>query len=94
MPTVSVGRSVTLEETIAALTDELGGRYTFSPGGSDSFTVKTSAMSVAKVKVNPEGGGTEFDVKGGGFLLTIRAKNSRGIAHDVANAIEQSARLR
>ena len=89
MPTVTVDRSVTLQEAATALEDKLGSRYEVSTHGSgdkEALKVKQSAASTATVHLDRDGDTTTFRVHGGGLVVS-RMVNELGIAKKVAAAI-------
>jgi hypothetical protein len=92
MPTVTVERSVTPEEAVAALKDKLGDRYEVSTHGSGSEEggkVKQSAASTATVRLDLGENATTFHVHGGGLVIS-RMVNEFGIAKKVAAAIQEA----
>jgi hypothetical protein len=93
---ISINRTgVGLDEVIEAVRAELGSRYTIERGSKpDAFTVKGGLMTTASVQLQQDGARTNAVVKGGGLLITQRIRNNRGIAQEVAGAIERSPLLR
>jgi hypothetical protein len=93
MPTVTVERSVTLQETATALQDKLGDRYqvttTHASGTPQGLKVKQSAASTATVRLDQNGNATTFRVHGGGLIIS-RIVNELGIAKKVAAAIKEA----
>ncbi len=89
MPTVTIDKPVTLQETAKALQDKLGSGYDVSTPGGEEVQVKHSASSTASVHLSRDGDGTTFDVRGGGSVIS-RMVNERGIAKKVAETIKQS----
>ena len=92
MPTVTVPRSVTLQETATALQDNLSGGYevtTHGRGVQEALKVKQSAASTATVHLNQDGNTTTFHVHGGGLVIS-RMVNEFGIAKKVATAIDEA----
>ena len=92
MPTVTVERSVTLQEAATALEDKLGSRYEVSTHGSgarEALKVKQSAASTATVHLDQSGDTTTFHVHGGGLVVS-RMVNEFGIAKKVAAAIQEA----
>jgi hypothetical protein len=94
MPTVTVEGSVTLEDTIKALQDNLGDGYevtTHGSGQQEAVKVKHSAASTATVHADRDGDATVFRVHGGGLVIT-RLVNELGIAKKVAATIQEAFR--
>jgi hypothetical protein len=92
MPTVTIERSVTIQDTADALRQKLGDRYevtTHGQGKQEALKVKQSAASVANVHLAQESGTTTFRVHGGGFVIS-RLINELGIAKKVATALEEA----
>ena len=92
MPTVTVARPVTLQETATALQDKLGSRYevtTHGSGAQEALKVKQSAAATATVRLNQDGNTTTFHVHGGGLVIS-RMVNEFGIAKKVATAIDEA----
>jgi len=92
MPTVTVTRSVTLQETATALHDKLGDRYevtTHGSGAQEALKVKQSAAETAPVHLNQDGNTTTFHVHGGGLVIS-RMVNEFGIAKKVAATIAEA----
>lgn len=93
MPTVTVERSVTLQQAATALHDKLGDRYqimtTHASGTPQGLKVKQSATSTATVHIDQDGNATTFRVHGGGLVIS-RIVNELGIAKRVATAIEEA----
>jgi hypothetical protein len=94
MPTVTVERSVTVQQTASALQDKLGERYevtTHGSGAQEALKVKQSAAATATVHLDRDGDATTFHVHGGGLVVS-RMVNEFGIAKKVAAAIEDAFR--
>jgi hypothetical protein len=92
MPTVTVERAVTLEETAKALGEKLGNRYEVTTHGSGSeaaLKIKRSAAALATVHLDKGDNATTFHVHGGGLVIS-RMVNEFGIAKKVAAAIEEA----
>jgi hypothetical protein len=92
MPTVTVERSVTVQQTASALQDKLGERYevtTHGSGAQEALKVKQSAAATATVHLDRDGDATTFHVHGGGLVVS-RMVNEFGIAKKVAAAIEDA----
>jgi hypothetical protein len=90
--TVTINRAgVGLDEVAEAVRTELGPEYTIEQGGRpDSFVVKGGLLTTASVQVRQDGTRTTVVVKGGGgILIAQRLRNERGIAQQVAGAIER-----
>lgn len=86
MPTVTVQRSISLQELTTALQNKLGGQYDVREEGN-RLKVKRSAASTASVRLASSGGATVIRVHGGGLIIS-RLINELGIARKVAAAIE------
>jgi hypothetical protein len=92
MPTVTIDKAVTVQDTAEALKEKLGDRYeitTHGQGAQEALKVKQSAASLANVHLTLEGNTTTFHVHGGGLVIS-RMINEFGIAKRVAQAIEES----
>jgi hypothetical protein len=92
MPTVTVDKSVTVQETAEALSQKLGDRFTITShgqGAQEALKVKQSAASLATVRLDQGSDTTTFHVHGGGLVIS-RMINEFGIAKKVAHAIEES----
>jgi hypothetical protein len=92
MPTVTVERSVTLDQAVTALQDKLGDRYEVTRHGSgtkEGLKVKQSAASTATVRLDQGGDATTFHVHGGGLVIS-RMVNEFGIAKKVATALGEA----
>ncbi len=87
MPTVTVQRSVSLQELTTALQEKLGSQYEVRQHGN-GLKIKQSAASTATVRLASSGGATVIHVHGGGLLIT-RLINEFGIAKKVASAIQE-----
>jgi hypothetical protein len=93
VPTVTIQKSITKEETAEALAYELGDHYTVAVREDrDAVKVKTSALSTASVRLERTSEATTFHVHGGGIIIG-RIINEFGIARRVADAIQSSPRL-
>jgi hypothetical protein len=91
MPTVTIERSVTIQDAAEALQHELGDRYeitTHGQGTQEALKVKRSAAALATVHLD-QNSGTTFHVHGGGLVIS-RMINEFGIAKKVAEAIEKA----
>jgi hypothetical protein len=94
MPTVTVDRSVTVQDTAEALRQQLGDRYeitTHGHGAQEALKVKQSAAALANVHLDQESNTTTFHVHGGGLVIS-RMINEFGIAKRVAAAIQEAFR--
>jgi hypothetical protein len=92
MPTVSIDRSVTVQDTAEALQQKLGDRYeitTHGQGAQEALKVKQSTAALATVHLDKGDNTTTFHVHGGGLVIS-RMINEFGIAKRVAQAIEQA----
>ena len=92
MPTVTIQRSVTIQDTSEALQQKLGARYevtTHGHGAQEALKVKQSAASLATVHLDLGDNTTTFHVHGGGLVIS-RMINEFGIAKKVAQAIEEA----
>jgi hypothetical protein len=92
MPTVTVDRSVTIQDTSEALQQQLGARYEITAhgqGAQEALKVKQSAAALATVHLEQGDHTTTFHVHGGGLVIS-RMINEFGIAKKVAQAIESA----
>ena len=92
MPTVTIDRPVTIQDTAEALQQKLGDRYeitTHGHGAQEALKVKQSAAALATVHVDQETDTTIFHVHGGGLVIS-RMINEFGIAKKVAQAIQDA----
>jgi hypothetical protein len=92
MPTVTIDRSVTIQDTAAALQQKLGDRYEISThgnGAKEALKVKQSAAAFATVHLDHDDNTTTFHVHGGGLVIS-RMISEFGIAKKVAQAIEEA----
>ncbi len=90
MPTVTIDRSVTIEDTAEALRQKLGDGFevtTHGHGDQEALKVKQSAASLATVHLSRGESTTTFHVHGGGLVIS-RMINEFGIAKKVAAAID------
>jgi len=90
MPTVTIDRSVTIQDTTEALRQQLGARYeitTHGQGAQEALKVKQSAAALATVHLDRGDNTTTFHVHGSGLVIS-RMINELGIAKKVAQAIE------
>lgn len=92
MPSATIPRTITAQETAEALRQQLGSRYKVTPhsGGSrDKLTVSHGGLAFATVHLNRNDNATTFHVHGGG-LIVARLVNELGIARTVTTAIRES----
>ena len=92
MPTVTIDRSVTIQDTAEALKGQLGARYeitTYGHGTKEALKVKQSAAALATVHLDQGEDATTFHVHGGGLVIS-RMINEFGIAKRVAQAIGEA----
>ena len=92
MPSATISRTVTPQETADALRQQLGSGYKVTPhaGGSrDKLTVSHGGLAFATVHLARNGSATTFHVRGGG-LIVGRLVNEFGIARTVTAAIRES----
>jgi hypothetical protein len=92
MPTVSINRSVSIQDTAEALRKGLGDRYeitTHGSGAQEALKVKQSAAALATVHLDQQSNTTMFHIHGGGLVIS-RMINEFGIAKKVAEAIEET----
>ena len=92
MPTVTIDRIVTIQDTSEALQQQLGTRYEISThghGAQEALKVKQSATSLATVHLDSGDNTTTFHVHGGGLVIP-RMINEFGIAKRVAQAIQEA----
>ena len=93
MPTVTIERFVTMQDTAEALRQKLGDRFQVTIHGQGnqetSLKVKRSATSIAVVHLDQNIGTTTFRIAGGGLVIS-RLINEFGIAKKVATALEEA----
>ena len=93
MPTVTIDRFVTMQDTAEVLRQKLGDRFQVTihgEGGQDlALKVKQSATSVAVVHLDQKSSTTTFRIAGGGLVIS-RLINEFGIAKKVATALEEA----
>ncbi len=91
MPSVTIDRTVSLENAAAALQEQFGGDYTVTPSrsGSTEKIVVRRSLAIANVHLSRTGETTTFRVHGGGVIIN-RIINQFGIARRVAKAIEDA----
>jgi hypothetical protein len=88
MPSVTVDRSVTIEQAADALRDRLPSYKVRIGGSSDTIRVSRGVAS-ATVRANPAGGSTQFVVHGFGIIVT-RLVNEFTLARRIADALRDS----
>jgi len=92
MPSATIPRTITPQETAEALRQQLGSRYKVTPhsgGSQDKLTVSHGGLAFATVHLARNGNATTFHVHGGG-LIVGRLVNEFGIARTVTAAIRES----
>jgi hypothetical protein len=92
MPSATIPRTISQQETAEALRQQLGNRYKVTPhsGGSrDKLTVSHGGLASASVRLARNENATTFHVHGGG-LIVGRIVNELGIARTVTQALRES----
>jgi len=89
MPTATIPRVITPQETAEALRQQLGSGYKVTPHSRAKLTVSHGGVAFATVYLAPDGNTTTFHVHGGGLILG-RLVNEFGIARTVTTAIKES----
>jgi len=89
MPTATIPRAITPQETAEALRQHLGSSYKITPHSPAKLTVSHGGVAFATVHLAPNGNTTTFHVHGGGLIIG-RIVNEFGIARTVTTAIKQS----
>jgi len=89
MPTATIPRAITPQETAEALRQQLGSGYKVTPHSRAKLTVSHGGVAFATVYLAPDGNTTTFHVHGGGLILG-RLVNEFGIARTVTTAIKES----
>jgi hypothetical protein len=89
MPTATIPRAITPQETAEALRRQLGSGYKVTAHSQAKLTVSHGGVAFATVHLAPNGNTTTFHVHGGGLILG-RLVNEFGIARTVTTAIEES----
>ena len=89
MPTATIPRAITPQETAEALRQQLGSGYKVTPHSRAKLTVSHGGVAFATVRLAPDGNATTFHVHGGGLILG-RLVNEFGIARTVTTAIKES----
>jgi hypothetical protein len=91
MPSVTVGRPVTLDQATEALRAQLDNRYSVTPrrgGRGETIGVK-HALELANVRLVHNSDFTTFRVHGGGLIIN-RVVNELGIARKVRATLRDS----
>jgi hypothetical protein len=92
MPTATIPRAITQQETAEALRQQLGSGYKITPHSQDKLTVSRSGLEFATVHLaHQDGNATTFHVHGSGLILG-RIVNEFVIARTVTTAIKESLR--
>jgi hypothetical protein len=100
MPEVKVRRTgIATDEASAAISDALGAGYEVTQAGERDIDVRKNAFVRAKVSMREEAGGTLFHIRGQGvpvplLFATMMLVNNRGIARQIASAIETREEFR
>jgi hypothetical protein len=91
MPSATISRAVSPQETAEALRQQLGGGYkvTQRSAGHDKLRVSHGGVAFATVHLVRTDNSTTFHVHGGG-LIVGRLVNEFGIARTVTAAIRES----
>jgi hypothetical protein len=89
MPTATIPRTITPQETAEALRQQLGSGYKVTPHSRDKLTVSHGGVAFATVHLAPDGNTTTFHVHGGGLIIG-RLVNEFVIARTVTAAIRES----
>jgi hypothetical protein len=90
MPTATISRAITQQETADALRQQLGSGYKVTPRSRDKLTVRHSGLEMATVHLtHQDGNATSFHVHGSGLILG-RIVNEFVIARTVTTAIKES----
>jgi hypothetical protein len=90
MPTVTIERFVTKQDTADALRQKLGARFQVTIQGHEeaALKVKQSVLSIATVHLDQTSSTSTFRISGGGLVIS-RLINEFGIA-----ALEEASSLR
>ena len=89
MPTITVQRTISTQDVINALSEQLGSGYEFTShmsGPQEALKVKHGAASTATVRLSHDNNVTTFHIHGGGLLVS-RLVNELGVAKKVAAAV-------
>jgi hypothetical protein len=89
MPTATIPRTITPQETAEALRQQLGSGYKVTPHSRDRLTVSHGGVAFATMHLAPDGNTTTFHVHGGGLIIG-RLVNEFVIARTVTAAIRGS----
>jgi len=89
MPTATIPRTITPQETAEALRQHFGSGYKVTPHSRDKLTVSHGGVAFATVHLAPDGNTTTFHVHGGGLIIG-RLVNEFVIARTVTAAIRES----
>jgi hypothetical protein len=92
MPSATIPRTITPQETAEALRQQLGSGYKVTPhsgGSGDKLTVSHGGLAFATVHLTRKENATTFQVHGGG-LIVGRLVNEFGIARRVTEALKDS----
>jgi len=89
MPSATIPRTITQQETAEALRQQLGSGYKVTPHSRDKLTVSHGGVAFATVHLAPDGNATTFRVHGGGLIIG-RIINEFGIARTVTWALKDS----
>jgi hypothetical protein len=89
MPTATIPRAITPQETAEALRQQLGSAYKVTPHSQAKLTVSHGGVAFATVHLAPNGNTTTSHVHGGGLIIG-RIVNEFGIARTVTEALKDS----
>jgi hypothetical protein len=89
MPSATIPKAITLQQTADALQEQLGNGYTVTTHGSGSLTVHHGSLAFATVRLRRDGDATTFHVHGSGLIIS-RIINEFGIARTVTAAVKES----
>ncbi len=89
MPSATVPKAITAQESAEALRQQLGSHYKVTPHSRDKLTVSRGGLAFASVHLTQDGNTTTFHVHGGGLILG-RLVNEFVIARTVTTAIKES----
>jgi hypothetical protein len=95
MQSVKVRQSgISAENAAEVIQRGLGESYQVQPDGGAEILVRKGTFGRARVRLRDEAGGTLFEVRGQGFLITMKIANDRGIARRTADVIGQAPEYR
>jgi hypothetical protein len=95
MQSVKVRKSgISAENAAQVIQRGLGESYQVQPDGGAEVLVRKGTFGRARVRLRDEAGGTLFEVRGQGFLITMKIANDRGIARRTADVIGQAPEYR